>query len=789
MPRLQRIPPAPPDIFNASSVAEIKATLSHLHTQEASVTARLDALVTSQKDLSRELSRLDLMRANIGTHASTTRSISHGMLSEAAGTAERISSAVRRLDLEQARVKATLEVVEQVAELKACALGVAGSMGAPQDWEKAASYLHRAAQIPPSVVNGAFAAEMVPTAEVPDPPSVTLDNAAESLCGLFLREFEKAVKENDGAKITRFFKLFPLIGRSEVGLDVYGRYVCQGVAAKARANLNGATGGVQTKDGFFYANAFSRLFEHIAQIVDGHGGLVEHHYGPHKMGRVIERLQMEADVQGGIILDTWGDERHVDRKLMDIKSYAFTFLVQSFLPAQRPGPPHSSSPAPAAAAADEEGVDMKEIDGVLNEMGIMLSRWSLYCRFLADKCNTTDEDDENDDKRFTLPDFLRESPLAHKVNDRLVAPFNAMTTFFFRRSVEKAFQLDESPSGLTLNLQRPLKADPPHITSAVDDIMYIVNKVIQQSISTSQEAVVTNVIPTLSRVLGSDFIGMTQRKMRDECYPRAPTHGGNPPEQILISFLVQINNLDLGVDYIRRIVQNNTGSKQLPTSTEPHAIDTSTLATPTCSQSSHPAPLQPAKVTDLLTDGIQVIFNNVIKPRLRPILADAFRDIEYHPIPDNDPSSGTHMDDDTSQSKELVKPRFTASWSDLLVPLARILTPSAFDRVLAVTIAYLARLLEKRLYSYHSRINALGAARLERDIAGLVSAAVDVGYVAGAPGRYRHREAFTRCVQMTLVMSMDEDEWDEVLRGGEAAEVVEKLGVEERVRVRGMVRR
>lgn len=376
------------DIFNASSVAEIKAALSRLHNQEAAVTARLDALVTSQKDLSRELGRLDLMRANIGTQTSTTRSISHGMLSGAAGTAERISSAVRRLDLEQARVKATLEVVEQVAELKACALGVAGSMGASQDWETAASYLHRAAQVPPSVVNGPFAAEMVPTAEVPDAPSVTLDNAAESLCGLFLREFDKAVKESDGAKITRFFKLFPLIGRSEVGLDVYGRYVCQGVAARARGNLNASTGA--HKDGFFYANALTKLFEHIAQIIDGHGGLVERHYGPRKMGRVIERLQVEADVQGGIILDTWSDERHVDRKLMDIKSYAFTFLVQSFLPAQRTGPARTQSPAPGAnAVTEDEGVDMKEIDGILNEMAIMLGRWSLYCRFLADTCNVS----------------------------------------------------------------------------------------------------------------------------------------------------------------------------------------------------------------------------------------------------------------------------------------------------------------------------------------------------------------------------------------------------------------
>ncbi|KGO64844.1 Conserved oligomeric Golgi complex, subunit 4 [Penicillium italicum] len=785
-------PPPQPDIFNASSVAEIKATLSHLHSQEASVTARLDALVTSQKDLSRELGRLDLMRANIGTHASTTRSINHEMLSEAAGTADRISSAVRRLDLEQARVKSTLEVVEQVAELKACALGVAGSMGAPQDWEKAASYLHRAAQIPASVVHGAFAAEMVPTAEVPDPPSVTLDNAAESLCGLFLREFEKAVKENDGAKITRFFKLFPLIGRSEVGLDVYGRYVCQGVAAKARANLNGATGGAQTKDGFFYANALTKLFEHIAQIIDGHGGLVEHHYGPRKMGRVIERLQVEADVQGGIILDTWSDERHVDRKLMDIKSYAFTFLVQSFLPAQRPGPPRSQSPAiGASTAADEEGVDMKEIDGVLNEMAIMLGRWSLYCRFLADTCGSSGEDDTKDDERFELPTFLRESPLAQKINDRLVVPFNTMTTFFFRRSVEKAFQLDESPSGLTLNPHRPLKADPPHITSAVDDIMYIVNKVIQQSLATSQEAVVTNVVPTLSRVLGSDFIGMTQRKMRDECYPRAPVQGGQPAEQTTISFLVQINNLDLGVDYIRRIVQNNTGSTPDTTTTEatPHLL--AIFASPSTARKvlqtlqTLSATFE-SKVTDLLTDGIQVIFNNAIKQRLRPILADAFRDVEYAP---NTNALDPDNPDSTFENKELVKPRFTSLWNDLLTPFARILTPSAFDRVLGVTIAYLARLLEKRLWSYGARINALGAARLERDVAGLVGAAVDVGYVAGAPGRYKYRDCFARCVQMTLVMGMDEDEWDEVRRGGVAAEVVGKLGREDLIRVRGMVRR
>lgn len=414
----------------------------------------------------------------------------------------------------------------------------------------------------------------------------------------------------------------------------------------------------------------------------------------------------------------------------------------------------------------------------------------------------SDDEAKDDDRRFALPEFLRDSSLARKINDRLVSPFNAMTTFFFRRSVEKAFQLDEPPSGLNLNLQKSLKADPPHITSAVDDIMYIVNKVLQQSLATSQETVVTNVVPTLSRVLGSDFIGMTQRKMRDECYPRAAVQGGQPPEQTIVSFLVQINNLDIGVDYIRRIVQNNTGSKQpLPASTA-HQTDLVTdhirslFPSPTSAlrvaQTLHSlATSFESKVNDLLSDGIQVIFNNVIKHRLRPILADAFRDIEYQPH--HDTSSLDHHDDytDDTSNKELVRPRFNTGWSDLLTPLARILTASSFDRLLTVTIAYFVRLLEKRLWSYQGRINPLGAARLERDISGLVSAAVDVGYGPGAhaPGRYKHRETFARCVQMTLVMSMDEDEWDEVLAGGEAAEVVDKLSREERVRVRAMVRR
>ncbi|KAJ4374954.1 Golgi transport complex subunit 4 [Neocucurbitaria cava] len=773
----------PRDIFAATSVAEIHAALHQLHQHEATVTQRLNALIASQKDLSRELGRLDLLRAHLGTQAVNTRAISNGMLSDAASTANRISTAVKRLDQEQSNVKATLDVVEQVAELKACVLGVNGSMGAPQDWETAAGYLSRASKIPDDVVNGSFAEEIVPTAEVPDPPRVTLDAAAESLCGLFLREFEKATKEGDGSKVTRFFKLFPLIGRTDVGLDAYGRYVCQGVASRARTNFNSAAP-AQRNEGFFYGNTLTKLFEHIAQIVDGHEPLVERHYGPGMMQKVIERLQIEADVQGGIVLDTWHEERNIDRKLTDIKSYAFSFLVQSFLPAQKSatGTPRSNSPANGVVrTSEDEGVNMKEVDGLLGESALMLGRYALYSRFISDKCAPTEPEDRID-HGLVMPQFLATSNLHKKITSHLIEPVNVMTTFFFRRSVEKAFQLDESPSDLTLNPTKPLGSNPPFITSAVDDVMYIVNQVLQRTLATSQRAIVSSVVPTVSQILGSDFIGMIQRKMRDESYPKPVIQGGLPPEDKVLSFLVLINNLDIGNDYIKRIVQQQLGTQSQGDQEAiksplhdlfPFGHDATFVENTLKAMEKSFA----AKSGDLLNDGITVLFANVLKPRIRPMLAEAFRDVDYAPEDDDDLNEDVEED-----NVDLVKARFDRGWGVVIRPLKRILTTANFDRLLTFALNSLASALEKRIRGYYGRVNELGAVRLERDISGIITAAV-------AGGKYGLRDAFTKCTQMTLIMNMEDDEWDEVANdtSGESG-IPWVLDAEERKRVRAIVK-
>ena len=807
----------------ASSLTSVRALLAELHTRETNISSRLQNLLDTQSDLTQSLSRLDLLRANLGVQAIATREISNTMLDNAATTASKLSSKVKSLDLEKKRVEETLAVVEQVSELKACVQGVVGSMGAPQDWEAAAGYIARASKIPQHIVEGEFASRIVPSVEVPDAPGTTIENAKEGLCKLFLREFDKAAAEGDGVKITRFFKLFPLIGREDVGLDVYGRYVCQGVAGTARKNLKEGTAGAQGKDGFFYANALTKLFEHIAQIVEGHGGLVERHYGSGKMVKVIERLQVEVDVQGGIVLDTWGDERNVDRRLTDVKSYPFSFLVQSFLPAQRPsGVSRTGSPAGWNTSngrnSEDEGVDMKEVDGLLREIAVMLGRWSLYTRFLGGKCRSSPgpavlqqaiskiyQDPDADSKDpLVMPDLLLKSALGGKIFNRLTTPYNVMTTFFFRRSVEKAFQLDESPAGLNLNISRPIEGNPPFIISPVDDVMYIVNAVIERSISTSQRDVIASVIPTIGRVLSSDFIGMIQRKMRDESYPKPVVQGGFPPEDKIISFIILINSLDVSNDYITRIVSSRLTSPTQPNGPS-HSAETPTTPPPALKEAfpfSHDAvfitntltTLQSSfttKTSELLSDGLHVMFNQVVKPRLRPILSDTFRDVDYSLTPDELSDLAHQHDPDADNPdlafQELVTRRFETAWDLLMKPIARIMTKGAFESMLETTARYLSRVLEKRIWSFGGAgrgVNALGAQRMERDFSGLVG-------VISRGGRYSVRECFRKIEQICMVLGMDEEEWEAVVEaeresGEDGIEWV--IGMEERRRARGMVR-
>jgi hypothetical protein len=106
-----------------------------------------------------------------------------------------------------------------------------------QDWDEAATFLHQASLLDPSITAGPLALAAVPSSEIPDQPTVFLSQASDALYRLFLREFDAAAKAKDEERITRFFRLFPLIGKEMEGLDVYGRFVCGIIAGRSRAAM------------------------------------------------------------------------------------------------------------------------------------------------------------------------------------------------------------------------------------------------------------------------------------------------------------------------------------------------------------------------------------------------------------------------------------------------------------------------------------------------------------------------------------------------------------------------
>ncbi|KAL8930507.1 MAG: hypothetical protein Q9208_000691 [Pyrenodesmia sp. 3 TL-2023] len=364
-----------------------------------------------------------------------------------------------------------------------------------------------------------------------------------------------------------------------------------------------------------------------------------------------------------------------------------------------------------------------------------------------------------------------------------------MTTFLLRRSVERAFQLDEQPAGLSLNPSKALGSNPPYMSSAVDDVMYIVDQVVERSLATSQRPVISSVIPSVARVLDSDFIGMIQRKMRDESYPKAAIQNALPPESTIIAFLVLTNDLDIANDYVKRIVRSRvTSPGNEDTGPSPKSLgslfpfgDDALYARRTL------VSLQQtfeAKTSELISDGIYVMFKNVIKPRLRPLLSDAFRDIDYQ-MNEAVAEEAIENDEGTGEGAGgAAEYHFQRGWDALNEPIKRIFTDGNFERLLSTTISYLAEVLEKRIWSYYGRINDLGAVRLERAIASLINIVV-------RGGRYGLRDAFIRCTQICLLMNMEADEWAEtqsLAKTDEEGDGVEwKLNLDERARARAIV--
>ncbi|KAF9170617.1 Golgi transport complex subunit 4 [Mortierella sp. AD010] len=702
-------------IKSLTNLADIQECLHQLELEETKVDADLDELLTEREDLEASLDKLEVLEPQLGSLQNESKSLVK-IINDTSGLAESISVKVRQLDLEQSRVQMAIKHVEDIQELKFCISGIQRAME-QSDYEDAARYMHKALGFDKSILEGSFAEVAVPSASNPEYPTVILANSKAKLLDIISTEFENAVQRQSEEDITRYFKLFPLLGEEQVGLDKYSKFVCAIVSGKAQGSLVG-----QTRSPTFYADTLIRLFESIAVIIDQHQPVVEKYYGPGKMLRVIQRLQEESDIRSRKILEAFEEEREISRKVREIKSFRDT--KRSHL--QSAGPIRSLTPQPGLSSSQQaampEVIDPRELDINLNEMVLISQRAHLYNRFLESRAKSEIEilgtKDQVDDTAVERPKnlynesgLLRASGLSRKVEE-IVDHYLAIEEFFLRRSVEKAMSIDEYDSG-------------NKTSSCVDDVFYILKKTISRAVYSSNVDCLAAMINFIKNTLEMDYISVFQKSM-------AGVFSSGDTKEGRFQYMLLLNNINVSIDYLEKLTAEiEQDSVSTIASLSEHALAKAKAVLSGLAGSS-------GKFKQILKLGIEELFKRTLRPRLRPLLQDSYKEIKY-----------VVTDEEYAEQEALNSfvNRFMSGFDTLIEPYKSTLTDENYNQVIANAVTSLTKTWEEIIFQ--TKFNKMGAIRFDKDLRA-------VGFYLVSLTYFPVREKLTRLNQMAMLLDLEE---------------------------------
>ncbi|KAG6910876.1 hypothetical protein DXG01_006559 [Tephrocybe rancida] len=576
--------------------------------EEAAHASSLTELLNAREPILASLKRLNSIVPQVDSLL-VDASVLSDNVTKTAKTADRVGGRVRSLDDEMGRVREAGDRVGQVMELKGSLADLQSSIDS-QDWEAATRHCARALALPLEVISGPFAEAAVPTSESHLPPAETLQQARETLLTIFRRNFEQASQSRDSTATSRFFKLFPAIGWEDEGLEAYASFVVDLVRVRAPASA-------KTSSPLYYITALTALFESIAMIVDQHQPVVEKYYGLGKMRKVVKRLLSECDRVVKGIIEGWEEERAMKRKLVDITN--------------NPPAPTNRRP-PTFSNLDEAAVDAREIDRVLSE---------------DDTPHAVTSDNSE-------PEQLQEEtriPIAHDTTyidtteswqlfSWLIRTYYIpLEAWYIRTSIDKAHRL----SSVDLS-------QLPSSTTTPDDVFYILKIVISRLLSTGDVKAVETTFEQLRDVMEQDYIGVLRKKL-DDVYRHAGasvpvSRGEKPDRDNRTAFITILNDLDVSSSHLEHLMRDLSGSQTIGQ----HFTEENQSLVKNCLTTYSNLT---AKLRSALRLGIEQMFNQLMRPKLRTIITDVYKDVTY--VLDEDAYS-------IAEHQELVKKRFIKAW-------------------------------------------------------------------------------------------------------------------------------
>ncbi|KAJ6455868.1 COG4 transport protein-domain-containing protein [Mycena sanguinolenta] len=699
-----------------TNLADILSSIAEYQSEETQLSNSLSDLLSAREPILASLTRLQMLVPHLDELQNEAVLLS-STVSATAQTAERVGGRVRSLDEEMRRVREAGDRVGQVMDLKTSLAALQSSIDS-QDWESAARHCARAMALPLEVISGQFAETAVPTSDSHLPPAQTLQAAREHLLAIFRQQFEQASRSRDSTTTSRFFKLFPAVGWEEEGLQAYAAFVIDLVRVRAPASA-------KTSSPLYYITALTALFESIALIVEQHQPVVEKYYGKGKMQSVVTRLLEECDRVAKGLIEGWEEERTIKRKLIDVAENPPLTLAS-----------HNNAPRrqQPSLVPDEDLVDPREIDRVVSEVVVMVGRWNLFKKFLS---RSLEESSENDsDVAQPPPELvatLEATASQHLFEETLSSQYMPLEIWYTRTTVDKAHRLSSADS-----------SQVPVTTTTPDDVFYILKIVLSRVLSTGSVRTVEQMFGQLRDIMDKDYVGVIKKKL-DEVYrssgPTGPNARGEKAERenrtafIAGSFrCILLNDLDLSSSHLERLTRDLATS---PASTQ-HFLD-----------SQHPAVKNHitgfsnlvAKFRSALRSGIEQLFNQLMRPKLRNLITDVYKDVSY--VLDDDSYSAAEYND-------VVRKRFIKAWEGLVDGYKDTFTESNYRLFFGLALDVLLRPWEKFMMGF--KFTELGAIRFDRDLRAITT------YLSSQTAFADAREKYVRLQQLSTILNLESDE-------------------------------
>ncbi|XP_058121521.1 conserved oligomeric Golgi complex subunit 4 [Anopheles ziemanni] len=713
------------DIGTSAGIEDVCEKISK---KEQQIDSRLEEILSQQCQLEAKMRSIGIALSSLNVVSDKSRHLSE-MINHTASLAESVSAKVRRLDEARSRVSECQQRVHDLIDLQLCSQGVMTAIR-EEDFEQGAAHVNRFLSMDKTLLQKTADDVSGSITSVSKAVS-TLEQATVQIQQMVNQKFDEAVKRDDLASVERFFKIFPLLGMHDEGLEKFMTYICGKLQAKAAKELRSSMdiAKAEKRTAVAYADTLTILLENIARVIEVNQAIIENCYGPGRLVQICRILQRECDDEVTKCVQEFNRNRQTGRRIAQINDYIKSAGNSSS------GMGHYRKASGGGGSIDK--LNAKDIDSLIGEITIMHSRAELYVKFIKRRCTNDLEKSSlspevKQERLSELNTLLQKSRLNTQMQE-LLGTYLLFERYFMEESVLKAIGLDKLEDG-------------QQCSSMLDDVFFIVRKCIRRSNGTQSLDGVCAVINNAASCLEEDFLKAL----------KSPLKAGYPTGYIDLAqaynafqssiqqgrlqtsdsdhargrFIAALNNADMSTEFIETLWKMMAEEVEItfPTMSarEKEKLDSCLGGLKSFGDS----------LKALVDFGFQQLRSSAIKPRLHPWV-DQFL-THNHNLTEEELA--------TYEAGETFVQFLIVQIDGLLNSFKVALTPRNFDALVSIVTTEITTRMERAIKK--TTFNRMGGLVLDQEVRALAS------FLTGATS-WSVRDKLAKLLQMGTILNLE----------------------------------